>query len=100
MHTLSSTILCSTINVTTSQCHGKDGETAVTVPVTSSAALASRKTAKRERCWHQPAFSFTLGPASAHPALEKVSEGCIDISALEWLRKNTILFFSKEVFEE
>lgn len=41
--------LCSTVKAAPGQCHGKDGATAVTIPVTSSAALASGKTVKREK---------------------------------------------------
>lgn len=90
-------MLCSTLKVAAGRCHGKDGERAVTVPVTPSAALTSCKTAKRKGCVHQPAVSFTPGPACAPSYSGKGVRTLHRHQCSGVAQKNTILFFLKIV---
>lgn len=79
---------CSPVKQEPGWYQGKDGETALAVPATAPAAPASHKTVQRGKCaWISLPSAFTLGPVGPHPTLGKVSEDCIDISALNWLRK-------------
>lgn len=89
--------LCSAVKAAPGQSPGKDGETELLQHLWLPTALASCKTVQRKKeiapaCLPCPAHS--RAHRSLHPPLGKMSEGCLDISALECLRKNGTLFFS------